>query len=88
MTTQQKIAKLQKQLYKEQCAEHLCCVCGQPATERHMSIMGQIPFYVCSNHYKSTNPAMGAGKMGLVIVKSGQMEWLPLPFFNKKVNEL
>ena len=53
-------------------ASHKCCVCGIPATQRHTSIMGQIPFFVCDQHYKETYPAMGydekikMNRMGLI----------------------
>lgn len=36
-----------------------CCICGEHATEKHMSIIGQIPFYVCDFHYKNTSVCLG-----------------------------
>ena len=35
-----------------------CCVCGEQAVDKNMSVMGQIPFYVCEFH-KSLSSAMG-----------------------------
>lgn len=36
-----------------------CCACGEVAHKRYMSIIGQIPYYVCEKHYQETSPAMG-----------------------------
>ncbi len=61
-------------------ASNKCCVCGIPATERHMSIVGQIPFFVCDQHHKETCPAMGwdekvnMNRMGLMWI--GTNEWV------------
>jgi hypothetical protein len=57
-----------------------CCICGEVATKKHMSIMGQIPFYLCQTHHKETYPAMGwdhtanMNRMGLM--KAGTNEWI------------
>lgn len=59
-----------------------CCICGLPATNHHMSMMGQIPFFVCEKHYKETFSAVGYDKkigmnrMGLMYVDTN--EWAEL----------
>lgn len=40
-----------------------CCVCGDVAINKKMSIMGQIPFFLCENH-NGLSPAMGATGIG------------------------
>ncbi len=57
-----------------------CCICGEVAMKKHMSIAGQIPFYLCDQHYKETYPAMGwdyetsMNRMGLM--QQGTTEWV------------
>lgn len=70
----------------------ICCVCGKRATYKHMSIIGQIPFFVCKKHYKETSPAFGfdenvkseynplGRKMGLF---DKNRKWVNLKFYNK-----
>ena len=57
-----------------------CCVCGKPATNRHMSIMGQIPFWVCEEHHQNTYPAIGkdgeSNRMGLM--EKENKKWVKL----------
>jgi len=63
----------------------VCCVCGKPATEVHMSFMGQIPFHVCELHYKTTGMGWGwcdgwkNNRMGLMD-KNG---WVDLKYYSK-----
>jgi hypothetical protein len=56
--------------------EEVCCVCGKPATHYHLSIMGQIRFWVCEKHHKETYPALSSDRMGLM--KKGTQNWIKL----------
>jgi hypothetical protein len=46
--------------------DKICEVCGIPATHKHMSIIGQIPFFVCKDHFENTFPFHDYGMMGLL----------------------
>lgn len=73
------------------CGVRRCCVCSKIARYKHMSIIGQIPFYVCKKHYKETSPAFGfdenvkdelnpsGRKMGLL---DNNGNWVKLEYFN------
>jgi hypothetical protein len=60
--------------------EEKCCVCGESATRYHMSIFGQIKYWVCEKHYQKTRPAIGPdgeyNRMGLVDYDT--REWVEL----------
>lgn len=59
-----------------------CCVCGNVATKKHMSAIGQIAYYVCKQHYEETSPALGhdeeihMNRMGLIWVAT--KKWIDL----------
>lgn len=46
-------------IYPDPYLNKKCCVCGENAAGKHMSIVGQIPFYVCETHHKETFSSMG-----------------------------
>lgn len=79
----QQIESLQKELRIAQCGQYKCYICGEQATNRHMSIMGQIPFYVCKKHYKETGPGHGGGQMGLVNVETGR--WVEMAYYGERM---
>jgi len=43
-----------------------CYVCGCSSTKSKQSIMGQILFGLCDDHYDDYHPFHGLGKMGLM----------------------
>lgn len=67
--------------------QHTCCVCGKPATQRHMSMTGQIPFWVCDEHHRTTYSALGYDenaqmlRMGLMDRKTNK--WIDLKSLSK-----
>lgn len=57
-----------------------CCICGISATNYHMSIIGQIPFFVCNEHYENATPYYGlvgqmfkGATMGLIDKKTNDI---------------
>ena len=70
-----------------------CYVCGKIANYKHMSMIGQIPFYVCKRHHKGTASCIGVdenlinenntlgNRMGLI---DKDMKWVELKYYDKK----
>ena len=57
-----------------------CCVCGKDVTNEHLSIIGQISFPVCKEHFENTTPYYGyvgqmfkGATMGLIDKKTGDI---------------
>jgi len=52
--------------------QNRCCVCGEIATHKHISVMGFRIYRLCENHYKNTSPSYGYcqrvqfNRMGLI----------------------
>lgn len=52
--------------------QNRCCVCGEIATHKHISVMGFRIYRLCENHYTNTSPAYGYcqrvqfNRMGLI----------------------
>jgi hypothetical protein len=67
-------------LYLAEFANKKCCMCGEVAINKHMSIVGRIPFYLCDQHHKETYPAMGwddTMKMNRTgLMQAGTNEWI------------
>jgi hypothetical protein len=78
---QKEIDKNNKILHQHEMQQHKCCVCAEIPTNYHLSIVGQIKFYVCENHFNNTYTAMGMGRMGLM----KDREWIEIPYLVNKL---
>ena len=71
-----------------------CCVCGKQAHDYHMSIFGQIKYWVCKKHHQKTRPAIGPDgeysrfaeiyRMGLVDCDT--REWVDIKHWKENQN--